>query len=113
MKNSFRPFGALYGMRVLQFPFTLDKISNDELSAKFTMGYSNLNASKVPLDFDGKKILSTFFLNPGIGKICCGVSIITVGSSMTMCCFSDENSISDPQDIVDIFEKHNNKNLNF
>jgi hypothetical protein len=46
------------------------------------MIYSNLNASKDVFEYEGKKFLSAFYFVPAVGKLCCGVSIVTVGQSM-------------------------------
>ena len=112
MKSSLSPFGIQYVFGVCQtLPFTLPKVSMNVLSDKFTMIYSNLNAAKQAFNFNGHKFISCFYFVPAVGKLCCGVSIITVGESMQLACFSDECSIKDPDTIVKLFQEKNNKVL--
>ena len=58
MRTSLDVFGVLEVFRVsVNFPFTIPRLAIDYLSDKYTLIYSNLNASKIPYVFDGKKQL--------------------------------------------------------
>jgi hypothetical protein len=47
MKKSLNPFGVLYATKMtVALPFTLPKLICDDMTRKFTMVYTNLNASK-------------------------------------------------------------------
>lgn len=47
LKTSFNPFGVLYATKLtVSLPFNLPKLLGDDLTRKFTMVYTNLNASK-------------------------------------------------------------------
>jgi hypothetical protein len=97
MRTSLDVFGVYETFNIsVNLPFTLPRLALDFLSNKYTLIYSNVHASKVPWVFDNKKILDSFYFVPAVAKICCGISVITVGPTMGLGCFSDENSISDP-----------------
>ena len=58
LKNSLLPFGPIYtGKVTMNFPFTLPKLSMNMLTEKYTVIFSNLNASKIEFSWDGKKVL--------------------------------------------------------
>ena len=97
MRSSLDIFGVLEVFRVsVGLPFTLPRLAIDFLSDKYTIIYSNLNGSKVPYVFDGRKQLGQFYYVPACGLLCCGISLSTIGPYMGMACFADENSIKDP-----------------
>ena len=97
MRGSLDVYGMLqvFNMSV-SYPFTLPRVMIDFLANKYTICYSNLNASKIPYIWDGKKQLGQFYFPPAIGNFCCGISLCTTGPFMSLSCFSDENSIKDP-----------------
>lgn len=112
LKNSLEPFGALYFFKIcVNLPFTIPKLLVDFLSDKYTLVFSNLNCSKIPFEFDGKKQTGGFYFVPCVGKLNCGVSLVTAGKIMAMACFSDESSIRNPQEFVDIFHSHYKKTI--
>ena len=54
-KNSLKPFGTLGLVRIsVNLPFTIPAINIDWLTDKYTLVFSNLNASKKPYVWDGK-----------------------------------------------------------
>lgn len=80
----------------VNLPFTLSKFVLDFFSDKPTLIYSNLFASKVDVELDGKQFKGAWYFVPCVGKICCGISFCTVGSCTSFTCFSDESYIEDP-----------------
>jgi len=62
-------------------------------------------------EFDGKKMIGTFFYPPGNGKLGTGFSILTVGNIMSVGCFSDKALLENPQELVDMFININNENI--
>jgi len=57
LKTSFNPFGVLYATKLtVCLPFTMPKLMADDMTKKFTMVYTNLNASKKRYSFDEKKM---------------------------------------------------------
>jgi hypothetical protein len=79
MRNSFDPFGVLYTFKIsVNYPFTGPKFGVDYISDKYTMIYSNLNASKKAPIIDGKQMKGVFYFVPAVGKLCCGISVCTV-----------------------------------
>lgn len=106
------PFGVLYTTKLsVMFPYTIPQMLLEDLTGKFTMVYSNLNASKKPYVFDDKKMIGHFFFPPGLIKLGTGFSILTIGDIMSVGCFSDVNCMKDPQELVDIFVRKNNENI--
>lgn len=91
LKGSLMPFGVLYSTKIsVSLPFLLPKMMLDDLTDKYSIVYSNLNASKNSYWFDGKKNLHHFFVAPGVGKLTTGVALCTVGTNMSIGVFSDE-----------------------
>ena len=113
MRNSLDVFGV-YGTLSLStnLPFIIPKFGIDWISDKYTMIFSNLNACKIPWVMNGSEQLGVFYLVPSLGKICCGVSMITVGSHTGLGCFSDDSFIKYPQEIIDIFQRKTKETLN-
>ena len=70
-----------------------------------TLCYSNLNATKDPYEFCGKKQLGSFYFVPAMGQLSAGITLLTCGPFMNLSVFSDTNQIRDPQMFVEIFEK--------
>lgn len=110
LKSSLMPFGGTYAT-VFQnsLPFNFSKYIMADSSSKFTLIYSNLNASKIIYYWDGKKLLGQFFFVPGCSKITVGIGLCTTGDIMSMTCFSDIAQVEDPQWIVDRFWDNNEK----
>jgi len=97
LKTSFNPFGVLYATKMtVALPFTLPKLIVDDMTRKYTMVYTNLNASKKRYSFDEKKMLGQFFFANGINRLATTFSILTIGDIMSVGCFSDFNNMKDP-----------------
>ena len=108
LKKSFNPFGVLFATKMtVALPFTLPKIMADDITRKFTMVYTNLNASKKRYYFDEKKMLGQFFFANGVNRLSTSFSILTIGDIMSVGCFSDFNCVKDPQILVDHFVRIN------
>ena len=70
LKSSLQPFGSYYGMHFQNsMPFNISRYIMADSSSKFTLIYSNLNASKIVYYWDGKKVLGQFFFVPGCSSI--------------------------------------------
>jgi len=80
----------------------------DDLTDKYSIVYSNLNASKKDYYFDGKKNIGHYFVAPGVGKLSTGVSLCTIGSKMSLGIFSDAVQMKNPQELCDIYSELNN-----
>lgn len=109
-KGSLIPFGSIYA-NVMQnnLPYNFAKYVMADNAKKFTLIYSNLNASKILYYWDNKKLLGQFFFVPGCSEINTGIGLCTTGNIMSMTCFSDVSEIKDPQWIVDRFYDNNDK----
>lgn len=75
------------------------------------MVFSNLFASKKRLVLDGKKLTGCFYYVPCPGQLCVGVSVIVVQDLIGLAVFSDENGITNPQELVDYFLDVYNKEI--
>ena len=79
-RTSLKPFGFLSAFKILvNLPYTLPKFGLDFLTEKYTILFTNLNASKILYNFDGKKQLGQFYYCPGIGQLNLGISFCNVG----------------------------------
>ena len=104
--------GVLYATRMtVSLPFTMPKILSEDLTRKFTMIYTNVMASKKVYYFDGKKMLGVYVVAPGNGKLGTCFSILTVGTVMSVACFSDKAQMRNPQLLVDTYLKLNEETL--
>jgi hypothetical protein len=86
----------------------MPKLSIDFVSDKFSMIFSNSHMSKVPLCLNGMKQhqdLGCFFISSTPGKNCCTFTICTIGTNMGVSIFSDENSIPNPKEFLEIYEQ--------
>jgi len=70
-------------------PYTLAKIGTDDISDKYSLIVSNLNASKKPFKLAGKSQLGQFIFIPGVCKLYMAVGFCTTGPHMSMSCYSD------------------------
>lgn len=108
MKTSLDPFGVLFLAQItVNLPFILPKLSIDFVSDKFTMIFSNSHMCKVPLCLNGEKQhedLGCFIFSSTPGKNCCTLNICTIGHNMGIGVFSDENSIPNPSEFLEIYE---------
>jgi len=98
LKGSLVPFGSIYSNVLLQnqLPYDLARYIMGDNAKKFTLIYSNLNASKILYNWDNKKLLGQFFFVPGCSAIQTGIGLCTTGNIMSMTCFSDVSEIKDP-----------------
>lgn len=97
LKGSLMPFGVLYSTKIsVTLPFLMPKMMLEDLTDKYSLVYSNLNASKSDYFFDEKKLIGNYFVAPGVGKLSTGVSICTIGTRMSLGIFSDEVQMKNP-----------------
>ena len=102
MKNSLAPFGVYSSFRITtNLPYRLPKFAIDLISDKFTMIYSNLNASKKPIIFCGHTSKGQFYFVPSPGKL-------GMGDLMRLGIYADESFMPDVKsikDLVSIYER--------
>jgi WS/DGAT C-terminal domain len=92
-----RPFGPIYsGSVAMNLPFLLPKFVMGDLTRKYSLIFTNVNASKINYVWDGKKTSDFFVMANGCHKVYTTVSILTVGGSMSITVCSDKNCIEDP-----------------
>ena len=104
MRTSLDPFGILYVFKVcVSLPFTLPQFTVNFLSDKYTLIFSNLNASKIPYNWNGLESKGQFYFVPCIGKLSFGVSICTVADKCGVAVFGDESAFKDTQKFIDDF----------
>jgi hypothetical protein len=97
LKTSLMPFGVLYMVKIpCILPFSLPKIIGYDITKKFSVIYSNVNASTKDYEFDGKKNLSHYFLIPGYGSTAVGFAICTVGNRLSIGMYADQSCMANP-----------------
>ena len=98
MRASLGPFGVFSAFHVVTLlPFMFPRLAIFLISSKYTMIYSNLNASKIPYVFDGKKSLGSFFYVTSPGKIGMGASICTTGGTCILSVNGDEAALENQE----------------
>lgn len=109
MRSSLAPFGVFSAFHVVTLlPFMLPRLAIFLISSKYTMVYSNLNASKTPWVFDGKNSLGSFFYVTSPGLIGMGASICTSGGKCFLTINGDEAALENQEqvrELVEIFER--------
>ena len=80
------------------------KISN-MTTEKITVVFSNVAGPKTPIEYEGKRCHKMAFLLPALGKISCGLSLLTTGNTMKMGLLCDENVCAEPQVLVRLLEE--------
>jgi len=92
-------------------PYTLVKLSADDLCDKYSCIISNLNASKKPYNVAGKSQLGQFMFVPIGAKIHMAVGFCSTGPYMSVSCYAEQTRMKNPQEIVDIFVRKNKENI--
>lgn len=97
IKNSLT---AYCSMAMINFssnlPYTLAKWGTDDISDKYSMIVSNLNASKKPFKVAGKSQLGQFCFVPGVCKLYMSVMFCSTGPHMSMSCYADQERLKNP-----------------
>jgi len=109
LKNSFDPFGNYWSFFFLaNLPFRLPDFIIKIVSSKPTMMYSNVNAIKRNILYNGKQFRGGFYFVPTIGEQCCGLSLASIGDYVGFSAITDECGISDPDEFMKIYiQKYN------
>lgn len=101
LKHSLLPFGCVYASIVsVSLPFTLPRFTLGDITNKYTLIYSNLNASRKSYLWDGKHSIGQFFFVPGLANLYTGIGIMTVEDIMSIAIFSDEAYLHDPKSFI-------------
>ena len=112
LKHSLLPFGCVYASIVsVSLPFALPRVTLGDITNKYTLIYSNLNASRKVYNWDGKKSVGQFFFVPGLANLYTGVGIMTVEDVMSIAIFSDEVYLYNPKDFIAIYVRKNKEIL--
>jgi len=70
-----------------------------------TIIFSNVAGPKTPIIYEGSFCRKMAFLLPSLGKISCGLSLLSTASCMKIGFLTDKNICEDPQVFVDILEE--------
>ena len=108
LKRSLTPFGNFMVFRITtNLPYCFPKILVDFVSNKYTMIYSNLNASKKPLMMGGQASKGNFYFVPAPGKLGMGVSIVTIADKMRLAVYADEShmDLDQVKELISIYER--------
>jgi len=110
MKSSLAPFGVMFLALFAQcfIPLGLNKYAVDMAMEKYSLVFSNAFLSKKPMVYGGTKQhqdLGCYFFSSVPGKCYATFTLLTIGETMGVGCYSDEKVIPDPQRLMDIFVK--------
>ena len=84
------PFAYFHTFNLtINLPFILPKFALDFLTNKYSLFFSNLNASKVRFKFNGKKQLGSWYFIPNFSKMNFGISVVTCGDICSLAVFAD------------------------
>jgi hypothetical protein len=112
LRNSPDPYGMFEFFSILvNLPFIIPSFGVHFMANKFTLVYSNLNATKIEFVWDGKKQVGQYYFPPAIGTLCCGVSLSTTGKIMSLAVYSDATRIKHPKELMAIFKRKNEELL--
>jgi hypothetical protein len=90
LKNSLDAIGAYTLVQLnLMMPFKIAAMLTDHVTQQYSLAFSNLNATKVPYTFDGKKQLGCFYYLGGMGNIHTGITVNTCGPFMSISIMTD------------------------
>jgi len=96
-KNSLTPFCS---MAMINFssnlPYTFAKTCTDDITDKYSMIFSNLNASKKAFKVAGKCQLGQFIFVPGVCQLYMTVAFCSCGPYMSMSCYADQERLKNP-----------------
>ena len=103
-----RTFGPMYaGGLTMNLPFLLPKFVMGDLTRKYSLVFTNVNASKIKYNWNGKLCSRFFVMANGVHQVYTCVNILTIGGEMSVAINSDKACIEDPQALCDLFAKKN------
>ena len=88
-------------------PSFISEWLNDLISNYHTTTFINLNASKTPYVFKGKKQTKpAFYYAFAKGNLSITMVLLTIGPFCSFTVYSDYNKIKNPKMFVELFKKH-------
>lgn len=108
LKGSLDPFGVVMATRLtVMTPFNIPMFLMNDITNKYTLVFSNLQASKKPYVYDGKKVLAHYCIAPGVAKLYTCVGFCSVDTKLSVTVFSDQAMMENPQLLCDIMARKN------
>jgi len=86
-------------------PYNLSVFINHLIMNKHTLCWINLNASKVPYNFNGCQSKGQFYVVSGGGRVGCTVILCSVADETSLVVFGDEQVITEPRSLLNKFMK--------
>ena len=105
MRRSQRPYGIYYLSKLMtKIPFFIYLLLSNDTTEKMTMLFSNVAGPKTPIIYEGMECRKMAFLLPSLGKISCGLSLLSIGNCMKIGLLTDKHICEEPQVFVDLLE---------
>ena len=105
MRRSQRPYGIYYLSKLMtKIPFFIYLLLSNDTTEKMTMLFSNVAGPKTPIIYEGMECRKMCFLLPSLGKISCGLSLLSIGKCMKIGLLTDKHICEEPQVFVDLLE---------
>jgi hypothetical protein len=76
------------------------------------MVLTNVPGPRSPLVYKGKRVTGFMALVPGMGKLACGISAISMHNSIVIGVQAERNVIGDSRQVRDLFEKNYDQLVN-
>ena len=86
----------------VNLPFGLTDLVNNYIIGNFTIGFVNLNASRIPYKFNGKTSKGQFYFVTEVG-LTMTVIICSVDDYTSLSIFADKGAIKDPKALGDFY----------
>jgi hypothetical protein len=87
-------------------PALITKIISLDLSKKVSLVYCKYPPLKTPLSFTGKQSKSFIIMAPLLGCLNPCISLVFHNGNAKMLCLSDEACISEPQQLMKLFDQN-------
>ena len=83
MKRSLRPYGLYYLTKFMaKLPMYIYLRLANRTTEKMTMIFSNVAGPKTPIIYEGSQCHKMAFLLPSLGKISCGLSLLSTSNQL-------------------------------
>merc|ERR1719465_168965 len=105
LKNSLLPYSFTISLIILMnLPFVISFRIQQFISAKGTMLFSNVNATKSPWIFCGSKQTGIYILQPSCHYLSMTIGFMSCGNVSGLSINADEGDIVEPAEFIKIFE---------
>lgn len=105
MKKSLRPYSLYFLTKLMaKIPMLLYLSLANWTTEKVTIVFSNVAGPKTPIIYGESQCRKIAFLLPALGKLSCGLSLLSTADCMKIGFLCDQNICDEPQELIDIIE---------